>query len=297
MPTVQSLPLVSDADFSKFNLTSGHITVFNSSYFYILTRSSLTEINTKKPLLAWFNGGPGCSSLDGFFLENGPLRFTPTSINLNDGYWDDFDMLFIDNPPGTGYSTGEFYTSSTQILDGFKEFYRKFSDLYKYDDLYLGGESFAGVWIPFMAQQVTVKGIILGNPWIDPVEQYPSVVEYAKLHGLLTGGYLSRAQEDTQKCLEKISADSSVKTNYDICERITNHVLEESKTTGFCINKYDYTLRDTGPHQQCGMAWPVGIQEMKTYLGRGDVKVAFHSEYKPKIWYVILLLLILDCLE
>lgn len=34
---------------------------------------------TSDPVVAWFNGGPGCSSLGGFFTENGPFGVNMTS--------------------------------------------------------------------------------------------------------------------------------------------------------------------------------------------------------------------------
>jgi carboxypeptidase D len=280
---ITSLPLVNSKDFKYLNLSSGYLSVFNSSYFYIL--SAETYPSKPKPVLIWLNGGPGCSSLDGFFLENGPLRFGPSSITVNPGYWNDYDMLYIDNPPGAGYSTGEPYTKTTQVIDGLKEFYRLFKEIYNYEELYLGGESFAGVWVPLLAMVMDVKGIILGNPWIDPLYQYPSVLDYSKRHGLLSGKFLEKAELDTEQCLRLMTG--KVRVNYDKCEDIIAHVLEESKNTGFCINKYDYTVRDSGPNQQCGMNWPVGISEMKVYLGRNDVKKALHSSYKPVLWYIV----------
>jgi carboxypeptidase D len=66
---------------------------------------------TRKPakkdsFVIWFNGGPGCSSMDGALMEIGPYRVNEDgSLRIQEGGWDEFaSVLFIDNPVGTGFS-------------------------------------------------------------------------------------------------------------------------------------------------------------------------------------------------
>eukprot|EP00828_Plagiopyla_frontata_P037269 TRINITY_DN48_c0_g1_i10.p1 TRINITY_DN48_c0_g1~~TRINITY_DN48_c0_g1_i10.p1 ORF type:complete len:149 (-),score=15.04 TRINITY_DN48_c0_g1_i10:59-505(-) len=64
------------------NIYSGYMQVASSRilhYWYAQVRSPLQQANV--PLIAWFNGGPGCSSLDGAFYENGPFYFQSESFN------------------------------------------------------------------------------------------------------------------------------------------------------------------------------------------------------------------------
>lgn len=46
------------------------------------------EAPQSKPLLIWLNGGPGCSSMDGLFLENGPFKIDDQqTITVNPYGW------------------------------------------------------------------------------------------------------------------------------------------------------------------------------------------------------------------
>ena len=49
---------------------SGYLNVSNSKALHYVFLTS--QNTTADPVLIWFNGGPGCSSLLGLFQENGP---------------------------------------------------------------------------------------------------------------------------------------------------------------------------------------------------------------------------------
>ncbi|KAF9134223.1 hypothetical protein BGW39_007694 [Mortierella sp. 14UC] len=58
------------------------------------------------PLLFWFQGGPGSSSMIGQFFGNGPIYLTENNtLARRETHWaDEYSVVFIDQPVGTGYS-------------------------------------------------------------------------------------------------------------------------------------------------------------------------------------------------
>lgn len=55
-------------------------------YFYWFFEAA--EQPETKPLLIWLNGGPGCSSMDGLFLENGPFKLDDQqTVTVNPHGW------------------------------------------------------------------------------------------------------------------------------------------------------------------------------------------------------------------
>ena len=83
----------------------------------------------------WLNGGPGCSSLDGALMEVGPYRLKDAStLTYNDGAWDEFaNLLFIDNPVGTGFSyvdTDSFDHELREMANHMVTFLEKYFELF-----------------------------------------------------------------------------------------------------------------------------------------------------------------------
>ena len=109
--------------------------------------------------LVWLNGGPGCSSLDGLTKENGPPYFpanasTPTS---NPYAWTQLaNVLYIDQPVGTGYSDGSHQASlNAQVTQDFTSWLQAFYDIFpslRYKNTYIMGESYAGVYVSHFHQ-------------------------------------------------------------------------------------------------------------------------------------------------
>ncbi|XP_056210992.1 lysosomal protective protein [Falco biarmicus] len=152
------------------------------------------------PLVLWLNGGPGCSSMEGFLKEHGPFLIQPDGVTLkyNDYAWNKIaNMLYLESPPGVGFSYAEdkkYATNDTEVARNnylaLKDFLRLFPE-YSKNDLFLTGESYGGVYIPTLAEWVmqdpslNLKGIAVGNGLSSYEINDNSLVYFAYYHGLL----------------------------------------------------------------------------------------------------------------
>lgn len=180
MPTVPDyvggVKVDSDAGYIKLPDTQ-------KSLYYWITFSSGDR--AKDPLVVWFNGGPGCSSLEGAWTEVGPYRMNGEGkVDFNGNAWTRWaNVLFIEAPAGVGfsYSTNktDYVTNDLQTAkdnyDFLVNWMEKFPE-FKGRDLWLTGESYAGVYVPTLAYNIVkgpnsdlsgaLKGLMMGNPVI-----------------------------------------------------------------------------------------------------------------------------------
>ncbi|DAZ99229.1 TPA: LOW QUALITY PROTEIN: hypothetical protein N0F65_008096, partial [Lagenidium giganteum] len=164
-------------------------TGFMNGLYHVFLRSSRQEADPSSiPLILWLTGGPGCSGLVGLLFENGPCMFNDETktLSVNSYAWTTIGhVIYVDQPKGTGFSDDKGFSAAEQrmgfwtenaamsTLAGFlTKFLAQHDDLIN-NDLYIFGESFAGHFVPDLAQFLlktngerwkrTLKGIGIGN--------------------------------------------------------------------------------------------------------------------------------------
>ncbi|KAM0793726.1 hypothetical protein ACM66B_001150 [Microbotryomycetes sp. NB124-2] len=274
-------------------------------FFFMVKAKHIAD--TERTIL-WFNGGPGCSSFDGSLMEVGPLRLEPGGngkLKEVEGAWNEYaNIIFIDQPVGTGYSyaaTNEYVhelpEAADHVVEFLSQFYKVFPEFTKHDT-YIAGESYAGQYIPYIAKAILdstriatkLKGLLIGNGWIDPVNQYPAYLDFALQSGIIKSGSAAEARvlRLVNACTDKLKdlGIQNVRIHNGQCENIlssiTDSTIQSVNGQNMCVNNYDVRLTDT--HPACGMNWPPDLADITPYLQRNDVKKAFHALRKDGGW-------------
>ncbi|KAL7246831.1 hypothetical protein ACSBR2_001859 [Camellia fascicularis] len=131
---------------------------------------------SSKPLVLWLNGGPGCSSFGvGAMGEIGPFGVNSDCKTLypRKHAWNKVaNILFLESPTGVGFSYSN--TTSDYDMSGDKRtahdayvflinWFKRYPH-YKATDFYITGESYAGFYIPELADTIIKRNKKADSP-------------------------------------------------------------------------------------------------------------------------------------
>ncbi|XP_059653045.1 serine carboxypeptidase-like 7 [Cornus florida] len=205
-----------------FKLETGYIGIGDTDdvqLFYYFIESERDPVTD--PLMLWLTGGPGCSGLSALVYEIGPLAFDVEAWNgslptlvVNKYSWTRVaNIIFIDQPVGTGYSYATTEsgknTSDTKAVAQAYSFLRKWltsHPQFQANPLYIGGDSYSGFTLPLLVQTILdgieagnepdmgLQGYILGNPVTDSFVDDNSRIPYVHRVNLISDELYERAK-------------------------------------------------------------------------------------------------------
>lgn len=156
----------------------------------------------------------------GFLLENGPITYAPgtsapTDTSKTTSWTTLANMVWIDQPVGTGFTVGTPYVKDENDVaagvSGFLDnFYNTFPEL-KSNKLWIAGESYAGTYIPYIANALYESGNKHNLQGIFLID--PSIEDYGLSNYLVTTDFVAKNNDKylhlPQSAVDKINADAN----------------------------------------------------------------------------------------
>ncbi|KAJ0098451.1 hypothetical protein Patl1_21142 [Pistacia atlantica] len=295
----------------SFHQYAGHVTIDEKQqkalfYYFVEAETKVAS----KPLVLWLTGGPGCSSIgSGALMENGPFRPSGDILIRNEYSWNkEANMLYLESPAGVGFSYHANKSSYNSVNDEItardnlaflKSWFTIFPE-YKKRDFFITGGSYAGHYVPQLAQLIlqsnmrfNLKGIAIGNPLLEFNTDFNSRAEYWWSHGLISD---STYEGFTSLCnFSQIFRSQSIQ-NVPLSPVCSKVATEYSREVTKFIDIYDVTLDVCLPSivSQSKMLnklvnleltlhdkWNIDVceeEEITKYLNRKDVQVALNAK-------------------
>ncbi|XP_027334977.1 serine carboxypeptidase-like 20 [Abrus precatorius] len=253
---------------------AGYVTVDESHgrnlfYYFVVSEGKPSE----DPVVLWLNGGPGCSSFDGFIYEHGPFNFEAAktkgglpTLHLNPYSWSKVSsVIYLDSPAGVGFSYSEnktdYITGDLKTASDTHAFLLKWFELYPEfltNPFFIAGESYAGVYVPTLAFEVVkgidagvkpklnLKGYMVGNGVTDEMFDGNALVPFVHGMGLISddlfeevnteckGNFYNPTSDNCAFKLQKVDQDIDDINIYNILEPCY-HGTETQKITASYI--------------------------------------------------------------
>lgn len=255
------------------------------------------------------NGGPGCSSLDGLLNENGPFLWQPGTYEPipNSYAWTNLtNMIWVDQPIGTGLSPAAPGAPAKIMDEGdvarqFMGFWKNFMETFdmKGRKVYLTGESYAGQYIPYIAEAMLeandteyfdVKGIQINDPSIGDdtvLIEAPAVrmLNYYSNVFNLNETFMSQINERAEACGYNAFMDLALtfppngtfiapNSSAPGCD-VYDDILTAAIFVNPCFNLYHLT--DYCPYLWSELGFPSLAPGPNDYFNRSDVQAALHA--------------------
>ncbi|WJX26886.1 sinapoylglucose--choline O-sinapoyltransferase [Trifolium repens] len=166
-----------------FVLETGYVGVGENEHVQVFYYFIESENNPKDdPLMLSLTGGPGCSALSGLIFEIGPLEFKKEEYNgslpnliLRQHSWTKVSsIIFLDLPVSTGFTYARTNSASQRsdsiLVKQALEFLRKWlvdHPKFQSNEVYIGGDSYSGIPVPVIVQEIAQANENGGQPWIN----------------------------------------------------------------------------------------------------------------------------------
>jgi vitellogenic carboxypeptidase-like protein len=213
----------------------------------------------------------------GLFFENGPVKADNGTFQKNPHSWHQrANMLYIDNPVGTGFSfTGDpegYSTNQSSIAKNLHEallqFYKLFPEL-KSRDFYISAQSYGGKYCASLGEKILkdspyikLKGVLIGNGWVDPTNQLNYADYYYQL-GLISAEQKS-VIEINKFLIKSLIFTGNYKLALGVLKKCVDLTLE---LTGF-KSVFNFVNENQDPEDD--------VAQWKTLVEDRDLMKAFH---------------------
>ncbi|KAG0168586.1 hypothetical protein DFQ28_004712 [Apophysomyces sp. BC1034] len=215
------------------------------------------------PTVLWLNGGPGCSSMMGFWMELGPCRVTPSGneTTFNEHSWNSVaNVIFLDQPVNVGYSYGQSKIKSSdesaRDVNAFlRIFFSEFTE-YANSPFHISGESYGGHYLPALATEliksnklaveqslplINFESVLIGNGWTNPRTQFKYYREYGC------------AKDSQYKPLFDEATCKHMKDTYPRCEKLMDLCYKHPSRFTCIPASYYCEKSQAGPFGKTGL--------------------------------------------
>ncbi|KJA20896.1 hypothetical protein HYPSUDRAFT_141602 [Hypholoma sublateritium FD-334 SS-4] len=214
-------------------------------------------------VIFWTNGGPGCSSSLGLFMELGPCRvsgsnstvFHPESWNTN------ANVFFVDQPIGVGFSYADYGEFVGTTEDAAKDiavfislFFENFSE-FKGRPFHMSGESYGGRYLPLFASAVYDQNARLIAAGLTPINLQSVMIGNGMTDSfkMILSYYDMACTPASVKPVVNIGPCVAMKATVSRCEKWMKTSCEEKydaincgAAVNFCRSTYSIPFRATG---------------------------------------------------